>query len=129
MHVTNLRLEALHDEAEHRERVDAPVLVGVRVEAEQAARSSGQELYALEQDANWHDVLSTQVARTRVGSAKERGLSLLQLRNGAGKVVAAQRFELRELLVSAETPVKARLPGRIDAASIAISLTRDEPKK
>ena len=52
-------------------------------EAEQAAASSGQALYALEEDANWHEVLSTQVARTRSATARERGLSLLQLRNGA----------------------------------------------
>ena len=53
------------------------------LEAEQAAASSGQALYALEEDANWHEVLSTQVARTRSATARERGLSLLKLRNGA----------------------------------------------
>jgi hypothetical protein len=52
-------------------------------EAEQAAASSGQALYALEEDANWHDVLTTQVARTRSATARESGLSILQLRNGA----------------------------------------------
>lgn len=52
-------------------------------EAEQAAASSGMALYALEENANWHDLLSTQVARTRAGTAKQRGLSMLALKNGA----------------------------------------------
>ena len=52
-------------------------------EAEQAAAASGQALYALEVDANWHDVLSVEVARTRSATARERGVSILNLKNGA----------------------------------------------
>ena len=52
-------------------------------EAERDASTTGQDLYAVEEDAHWHDVLSTQVARTRAGTAKKEGLTLLQLRNGA----------------------------------------------
>lgn len=52
-------------------------------EAERDASTTGQALYAVEEDANWHDVLSVEVARTRTASAKRLGLTLLQLRNGA----------------------------------------------
>lgn len=75
------------------------------------------------------DAAASLTERAACDAAGNGGEAWLQLRNSKGKVVAAQRFELRELLVSTETPVKARLPGRIDAAGIVVSLTRDEPKK
>jgi hypothetical protein len=51
------------------------------------------------------------------------------MRNSSGKTVIAVRFEMRPLLVDANAVVKQTLPGRMDAAKIALSLTAEEPAK
>lgn len=52
----------------------------------------------------------------------------LQMRDVEGKVLDAVPVQLRALLVAAEGEVKARLPGRMQAQTVALSLTREAPK-
>jgi hypothetical protein len=52
----------------------------------------------------------------------------VQLRDAEGAVLAVARADLRPLLIGADGEVVRELPGRIRAASIVLSLTREQPK-
>jgi hypothetical protein len=67
--------------------------------------------------------------RAACEAAASGGYGFLLMRNSSGKTVIAVRFEMRPLLVDANAVVKQTLPGRMDAAKIALSLTAEEPAK
>ncbi len=104
----------------------------------QVVRSWGRYEISIQRGATFPaDPRALAALREGAGSLSERaaceavgdgGTVWVQLRNHDGRVLDAVRVELRALLADDQTPVETQLSGRIGAAAITLSLTRDAPQ-
>jgi hypothetical protein len=69
------------------------------------------------------------VERAAADAVGSGGEAWVQLCDDDGEVGGSQRLELRALLADPLAIVRVSLQGRIDAASLRLSLTKDEPTK
>ena len=73
------------------------------------------------------DGATSLVARAACDAVGDGGKAWAQVLGDAARVRSATAFELRELLARPDGAVVVRVPGAIDAATIRLSLTKDDP--